>query len=599
MSKVKFNEQQLQAIQHFEGACGVLSSAGSGKSTVLLNRIKNLIENHNVPEKDILTITFTRNTADELKGKLIKMGYLDVHVGTFHSICGRILSQEGKTITSYNLVKDWQVENWLKTIDKKVDVNDVRSFIGYQKNYMRKWNDEFVLKDSNYTEDELRNYYKLYEDKKNASKLYDFDDYLLNCYDILLKNKHKYTFEYILVDEHQDSNMIQNKLLSEWCKSGNLFAVGDVKQSIYGFRGSDTRFFMNFDKDWEDATILHLDINYRSKKNIVEKANQFIKKYYGGYRHYSDAIAHIQEDGNIQMNTYDTREIEGYHIVNQIEQKLKEGIKPKEIAVLYRVNAHADYIENELRRRGIDYEITNDSSFFKRKEVAALIAYLRLIHNPHDDEAFEQCFKFRNYPLMYFSNKLYDDIQKKSGLYNTSMYESFINYNGYNTMQKKNVRDFENHIQQLRLQYDKGIPIAKLIQNIIKSFQMERYILDKYSNKDDIDERIKSLHTLKVFAKGDDLEKFLGYVQGNGNKKKKSKKNAVQLMSIHASKGLEFDVVYLVGVEDGKFPHDRSDFLEECRLFYVAVTRAKNDLYVSQIGIDNQFMREYFGEMNS
>ncbi|MGD7047054.1 ATP-dependent helicase [Rossellomorea marisflavi] len=585
----------MKAIEFNKGACGVIASAGSGKSTVLINRVANLIDVHNIDQREILIITFTRNTADELKKKLSKMGYDDITVGTFHSVCGRILAKEGRLITPNNMVKEWQIDNWFKTLDKKANTDDIISYISFQKNYMRGVEDEFVYKESMYTENELRAFYQLYENNKTKNNLYDFDDYLLECYNMLLNNKGSHTYEYVLVDEHQDSNLVQNKLLEELCESGNLFCVFDMKQAIYGFRGSDTRFCMDFEQDWEQAKMLHLDTNYRSSRKVVHKANEFIKKYYGGYKHYSDAIAHRDNEGVVELDTFLDRESEAINVVDEIQEKLESGVKPKEISVLYRLNTHADFVENELRRRGIEYDIANDSSFFKRKEIAGLIGYLRLIHNPHDDEAFETVFKMRNYPLMYFSNKLYDEVKAYSGKYNESLYESLINYNKYTNVQKKNVSDFEDTLNRLRLQYAKGTPMTQIIQNIIRGYQLERYVEEKYKSPDEAKERVKSLHTLKSFVKGNDLEKFLSYVNNNQNSKKKSKKNAIKLMSIHASKGLEFEVVYLIGVEDNKFPHERGELLEEARLFYVAATRSKDELYVSQIGSGNRFIVEYFG----
>jgi DNA helicase-2/ATP-dependent DNA helicase PcrA len=589
---VKFNKQQQQAIEHYKGACGVIAGAGSGKSTVLLNRIKNLIETHHVDEKDILAISFTRNTADELKSKLHKMGYLDVNVGTFHSICGRILAQEGIAISGKNLIKEWQVENCFKSVDDKPDVDDIKSFISYQKNYMRGVKDQFISKDSNYHEDDLRQFYAAYEKFKSKNGLYDFDDYLLMCYDILKKNKSKYTYEFILVDEHQDSNLIQNLLLKELCQSGNLWVCFDYRQAIYGFRGGNTEYCMNFEREWTPATIINMDINYRSTKNIVNKANGFIKQYYGNYEHYSDSVANSKDDGKIEFQSYDNIELEGYEIANQIQRLIDNGEKLNEITVLYRVNSQSIHIENELKNREIDYEISGDSSFFKRKEIVGILSYLRLIENPHDDAAFESIFNFRSYPLQFFSGNVLDQIKRYAGLHNMSLYESLITMNLDKPWMKKNVKIFEDGIDKLRLQKDKHLPVTKLIDNVIRIFEIEDWIKNKYTNKVECEERLNSLKILKSFVKNNNLEQFITYVY-SGNTKKKAKKNSVKLMSIHSSKGLEFKNVFIIGVEDGKFPHERADLLEEARLFYVAVTRSKENLVISEIGKDNQFVREY------
>lgn len=589
---VKFNEQQLKAINFHKGACAVIAGAGSGKSTVLLNRIKTLANIHNVPQDDILAISFTKNTADELKNKLFKMGLPNVNVGTFHSICGRILIQEGIQLQG-RLIQDWQVKNCLQAIDRKADVKDILGFISYQKNYLKTYKDEFIPKDSYYNEDELRTFFKGYEDFKKQNNLIDFDDYLILCYDILTQNKNKYTYDFILVDEHQDSNLVQNLLIKELCPSKNVFCVFDYRQAIYSFRGGNTEYCMNFEEDWENATVINLDTNYRSSSDIVNSANGFIKKYYGDYVHYSDSIPSTNEKGNIKIDSYDDKGIESIKVVDDIEKLLKDGKKPSQIAILYRTNSQISNVENELRYRGIEYEISNDSSFFKRKEIEGIMAYLRLILNPHDDDAFEKIFKLRNDPLAFFSNKVFDDIKQYSGTHDTSLYESFIEMKYDKTWQKSNVRAFEETINKLRLQKYKDINLIKFIDNVIKSFKMEKYIEEKYTSRDEIEDRLESLQVLKTFVKGNDLEKFISYVYSATNTKKKFKKDCIKLMSVHASKGLEFEDVFLIGVEDEKFPHKRSDLLEEARLFYVAVTRPKDNLYISQIGTGNQFIEEY------
>ncbi|MGG1670543.1 ATP-dependent helicase [Paenibacillus sp. NRS-1783] len=588
---MQFNEQQKQAIDFYKGACAVIAGAGSGKSTVLINRIKNLIENHGVPEQEILAITFTRNTADELKKKLSKMGYIDINIGTFHSICSRILAKEGINLTQDKLIKEWQIEKLFSDGENRVDVKDIISYISYQKNYMRSYTDTFIVKESIYSEDELREYFRKYELFKQTNDLHDFDDYLLYCLEVLKNNPNKHTYDFVLVDEHQDSNLVQNYILKELCKSGNMFCVFDYRQAIFSFRGGNPEYCMNFSSDWKGATIINLDTNYRSTSNIVNGGNNFIENYYGNYEHYSKAIPFREERGNIRIKTNYSRESEGEELANDIERLISKYNNPKEIVVLYRLNSHSGYIEHELRKRNIEYEIVNDSSFFKRKEIAGILAYMKLIINPHDDGAFLEMFKLRNQPLAYFSEKVLSDIKRYSGANNISMYEALLSMRYQSDWQKNSAYQFENYINKLRLQSDKNIKTSTLIDNIIKVFQMNEYIESKYSNEDEIKDRKDSLDILKTFVKSDSPKKFLEYL--SSNTKKKNKDRCVKLMSVHASKGLEFDNVFLIGVEDGKFPHYKSDLIDEARLFYVGVTRSKESLTISQIGTENQFINEY------
>lgn len=597
MSKINFNPQQQQAVSFGDGAMGVIAAAGSGKTAVLLGRIDNLITRRKVFPHNILAISFTNASATELKSRLSKMGeqHKFVNVGTFHAICGRILYQEGIEITGFNLIKEWQIDNCFKNIDKKIDVKTVMNFISYQRNYMRSYDDEFVEKETGYPDDYLRQFYKAYEDLKKQKKLYDFDDYLLLCLDILKKNPGKYTYDYVLVDEHQDSNLVQNQLLKEWCQSGNIFTLSDFRQNIYSFRASNPDFAMYMSKYWKGAQTVNVYKNYRSPKNIVEQSNHFIRQYYKDYEHYKDAEAHHQENGTIEVRSHYDREVEGVEVAEQIEKLIDDNVKLNEIAVLYRMNAHADFVEAELKRRKIEYDIANDSSFFKRKEVAGIISVLRLIHNNTDDNAFEGVFKARNYPLTYLSNKVFSDMQKYADTHDLSMYEAAVDMPYDKGWQKKNVVVFQRIISNLKDKHEKGASVITLINDISRMLKLEETVKEKYSNKDEIEERINSIEVLKSFVKGNNLEQFITYVYSNTSKKK-TKKDAVKLMSIHRSKGLEFNNVFLIGVEDGKFPHAKSEIQEEARLFYVATTRSKENLFINEItptGRSTRFIEEY------
>ncbi|MED3912836.1 ATP-dependent helicase [Peribacillus simplex] len=593
----KFNEQQLQAIQFFEGACGTTASPGSGKSTVLINRIKNLIEVHGEKEQDILAISFTRNTADELKKKLTKMGYPNVNTGTFHSVCSRILFQEGFDVSK--LIPQWEVEKCFNSIQRNAEIKDIQSYIGYQKAHCKSYTDKnFVYKESIYTESEMRAFYKAYEELKAKRKWYDLDDYLNVCLDVLQKNKDKYTYKFILVDEHQDSNLVQNLLLKELCPSGNMFVVFDPKQSIFGFRGGNPDYAMNFDKYWKEPTIINMYMNYRSTNNIVQKSNNFIRPYFKNYTHYVDSEANNNVDGDITLNTYFDRESEGVEVVDKIEKLIEDGEKLSEIAVLYRLNSHSYHVENELKKRGIEYHIDNDSSFFKRNEIKAILGYLKLLQNPHDESAMTTVFNARFHPIKFLKKDVLENAVKYSGVNNLSLYEAFITMRHSESKVQRNVNEFESIVSKLRLQLDKDISVVTLISNIVKSFQFERSITDKYKG-DELEERLNSIDVLKSFVKGNNLEQFLAYVTQGATTKKKVKKNAVRLMSAHGSKGLEFTHTYVIGTEDSKWPHERSSLDEEARLFYVAVTRAKENLHLSQIGKGesgkgNQFILEYF-----
>ena len=282
----------------------------------------------------------------------------------------------------------------------------------------------------------------------------------------------------------------------------------------------------------------------------------------------------------------------------KIEKLIDNGEKLNEIAVLYRNNKHADFVENELKRRGIEYDIANDSSFFKRREVAGILSFLRLVLDTDDDNAFEGVFRLRTYPLMYFSNAILNKMKNYANQEGVSLFDAMQEISYPQVWYRKNVRIFVNGIRQLQQMLDDDEHVVSIINQIVKTYKIEKMIKDKYRNKEEREERLESIDVLKSFVKNNDLEQFLKYVYSN-TEKKKSKDNAVRLMTIHRSKGLEFDNVFIVGVQDGEFPNERADILEEARLFYVAVTRSKKNLWVNEIGRDNRFVKEYGGTESS
>ncbi|MCA1025704.1 ATP-dependent helicase [Cytobacillus kochii] len=589
-----FNNKQLEAINHYEGACGVIAGAGSGKSTVLINRIKTLVEKHRVPERDILIISFTSATAKELKAKLNGFGLTQVKTGTFHAICRDILSKSGY-LNGKTLIPEYKREQAIVSKETKLDTEAILSFIGYQKNYLKSVTDEFEHFESEYTQDELRRFYRGYESFKDKNHFYDHEDTLIEALRVLEKKKIHYTFPFLLVDEHQDSNLVQNELIKHLCPSRNIMCVQDYRQAIYGFRGSNPEFSMNFDKEYPGAKIINLDINYRSPANVVDKANHFIKRYYGDFKHYSDSIAHLKDRGIISKDVFYSSEEEGLSVAEKIESLIGSGEDINQIAVLFRNNSQVSNVEYELKLRNISYYNAKGGSFFKRREIAAIISYLRLISNPHDDVAFDSVFRFRNYPIQFFSNKLYNDIKSFSGVHNLSIFETLTSpeFKYDKPFQRKNAKEFCDMINNLRKQYDKGISVTTMIDNLIKAFKFETYIYNNSNNKEELEDKMKSLSLLKSFVKNNNLEQFINFTYSNKQNKHKEK-DSVKLMTVHGSKGLEYKHVFLIGVEDGKFPSDKSDILEEARLFYVAVTRPKENLYVSEIGRDNQFVKEYF-----
>ena len=959
---VNFNKEQLEVINHKEGNCVVMAGAGSGKSTCLVNRIDKLIKDFVNPQ-DITAITFTKNSANDLKSKLEKLGILDVNVGTFHSICSKILVRNGYNFK--NSLKEYEIENLFKKVNdgEKTNHKDILSFISYQKSHMRGYNDEFVYKESEYFEEELRTFYREYELFKQSKGCLDFDDLLIEAYKLLVDNPNLYKCEYLLVDEAQDNNLVQNNLLNLLCPSGNIMLIGDFRQClipttkiqtvdgekeiqyittndelivgagrgetaiikpeevmkkhysgkliklttengkvlectpnhgifanrlikklyvvymmyregygfrigqssnwkqtkntygyvngherrmihegaektwvlkacetleeanfyenhfafkygiplypfnhsgrglsltqekikelfnsfdnisngmklledlcmsfdnphcipkgcsnavnvkislnmfgsrekskgsyqsngymgythetnfstidedfvekaknifagsinykrngsgykyysgrrqnkdhdllieeayklvdlheknhlsikatltdtldkmdlypacniregmdialydgdkivnelvvkveiydydgfvydinipyyrnyiannivthncIYAFRGSRPESFMKFNKLLgDDCRIINLYTNYRSKNNIVENANGFIRQYYGDYEHYMDSKANDKGQGNVNIVNTSSEDEEAVRIADEIKELLDNGCEPKEISVLYRLNKQSHLIENELKLRGVEYDIHNSSNFFNRKEIDIIMCMLRLIHNPSEDMAFETLLRYR--VVQYLSNATIEDMIRTAHRLNIPLLEASGLVDIKSKFVKQKVQSLSMSIDKLIRQEKAGVDLYTIVNHIIRIIDMDTYIKNNYGTLEEIDERLKSIENFKKFIRNNTLESFLQYVYDkNANQKKKSG-NKVQLMTLHGSKGLEFENVFIVGINDGKFPNAKAEILDESRLMYVGITRAKSNLWLSSSG-ESTFIKQY------
>lgn len=969
------NEAQKKVIKEINKPLMVISSAGSGKSSSITNKITKLLMEG---KSNIIAITFTKNTRIDLQRKIFKLKIKDdrgrlidikqrVKVETFHSLCRRLMLTEG--LKADNLVIPYEVENVLKKLKPKddLDLKDILGFIGYQKNYMRNCEDDFVEKDSNYFVDELKDFYRAYNNYQKENNKYDFDDYLLEGYKILQTTKDKYTCDYLLLDEAQDCNEVQMKIVDLLCPSHRVTIVGDAQQCllpdtkiktnlgekaikdithddkvivgngrgnttesnieqisikhyegniyciktksgkeikctpnhmifasklinspyyvylmyrpeygfrigkssflsynegnsangmqnrlrdekgerlwclktckdlnealyyegyysfkygipqyvfevkrhntlsltpeqvkqlyletdsynkgmkllndmdmyfeyphctlkgcsknirvnvnltmfgnhvantghlggykgylhefnvcttdyeftkmvednnfdvkvtyrhkknrteyyeirrttkdydklyamgqeftnlsdgvhfyvkgiitkerdkkelypasnirkgmtigiykdgelindevievtkehyegdvydinipnyrnyiandicvhncIYGFRGSNPELFMNVYQRYEDTEVINMNINYRSDKEIVERSNYFIKQYYGSYEYYMDAVANSTENGNIEFIKNSTDTDESLEVADKIQTLLGLGNKGKDIAILYRNNIQSQALEGELRKRGIHYYIDSDASFFNRKEIDMIMCILRLIKDNNDNSAYEKIFKYKCLPLNMLKNDLLSSISAISKNENKNFLESSIEIRT-DSWRKNKLRNFHSYIKRLSAKYISGVTLDVLLNDIITLFSLEEYIKGQHSNDEDKVEKIKSIENLKKIAKGQTLEQLLKLAYEGGSVKKNPSDEDIRLMTMHKSKGLEFKNVIIIGVEQGKFPSEKSEEKEEARLFYVAITRAKNNMVISQIGEYNKFIEQYFGKTN-
>lgn len=594
MSEVKFNEKQLQAINHIDGNMVIYAGAGSGKTSVLIQRTINMIES-GIKPNDILLITFTRNSANDLKEKLSKYNIDGITIGTFHSICASILMKAGINVSKK--LPEWIVENMFNKINNhhKVDMNDIMSFISYQKNYMRTYEDEFVDKESIYTEQSLREFFEAYEKEKQRQHAYDFDDYLLECMQLLEEFPGMYTWKYLMVDECQDNNSIQDKLMRLLCPYNNITIVGDERQTLYGFRGSVPELFINAPDTLENSNVVQMNVNYRSARKIVEASNEFAKIYFGHLNSFCDSEASRKDDGSIYILEHIDKETEAANVVRFIQKELKNGVPHNEIAVLYRNNDQAAHIEMLLKENGIPYEIENNASFFNKREVDIVMCVLRLLIDEDDNVAYEKLFKYRVAGFKFMKNIMLENIRKLSSDKGISFLAASQKVYCEQQWQRNELNALPLLIGQIRVKEINGSSLRNIITYIIDRLNLEDYIRQLYVSKNEAAERLESLESLKQFTRdGHTPLSFLrfAYETSQVKTKKKNGSDTVKLMTIHKSKGLEWDVVFVVGMVAGKFPSLRSSLFEESSVGYVAFTRARNKLYVFG-DVDNKFFNEF------
>ena len=375
----------------------------------------------------------------------------------------------------------------------------------------------------------------------------------------------------------------------------NYFA-GDicVHNCLYGFNGSNSHIFMDFPKK-NNATVIDLYMNYRSCNNIVEISNRFIAPYYKDFENYRDSEAFNKEDGNIVAMDYRDEEEEARGVADKIEEALKNGVKPNEIMVLYRNNIMSGSIEMELRQRNIPFDISKEGSFFKRREIDIILCVLRLMSNPSDDIAYEQLVRYRCYPFNYVRNVAIEMLSETAYKKDSSLLLAYqYSNNNIKPQEKTSFSTFHSIVTRLNSRKLNGMPLSSIIDSIVNDLHLKDYIREKSNTKEDLQTKLDSIAKIKALAKNKELNQFLSYCYDTKNiiKKKENKEEQVRLMTIHKSKGLESQIVFVIGVNAEKFPSMiEGDGESEANLFYVAITRAKEELYVSSSNPSQYFSK--------
>ena len=598
------NDKQKEAVLATEGPCLVIAGAGSGKTKVLTHKIAYLMAEKYIKPWNILAITFTNKAANEMKERVQKLvgdAANDMWIGTFHSICVRMLRKFIDRIgfdTSFiifdtsdqkTVVKECLKE--LKVDDKLFSDKSVMYEISNAKNDMLEPIEYATKYSGDYRRETIAKIYALYQDKLKENNAIDFDD-IINFTIKILKNNNDVLdmysdkFQYVLVDEYQDTNKAQFTLVTLLAsKHGNITVVGDNDQGIYSFRGADITNILNFEKDFPGTRIIKLEQNYRCTGNILKAANAVIKH---NTVKYDKKLWTENDDGNKPcIYSGDDEYDEASYIVRQINHlKTEEYYKYSDFAVLYRMNSQSRAIEDILRRENIPYKIIGGLKFYERKEIKDIIAYLRLIFNSADNLSLKRII---NEPKRGVGKTSLDAVQETAEKNNISMYDVIKRSAefGLNRVYT-NTREFVEQIEYLRSKKDE-MKISDLIKETLnktgytKALELENTI-EAQSRIQNLDEFLTVAIEFEDEFADNGLAEFLeGITLTTDLDNTDTSEDSVTLMTLHSAKGLEFPVVFLVGMEEGIFPGFQSigeekELEEERRLFYVGITRAKEYL---------------------
>ena len=609
------NNFQKQAVTHSGGPCLVVAGAGSGKTRVLTYRIAHLIKEHQVDPFSILALTFTNKAANEMKNRIESIVGTEARslwMGTFHSVFARILRAEGYKIgypPNFVIYDTQDSKSLIKSIIKELTLdpkiykeNYVYNRISNAKNksisYLDYLNNKVIQEeDALSLRSKIGEIYKVYVKRCFKSQAMDFDDLLFNTnilfsnhIDIL--NKYQQIFKHVLIDEFQDTNhcqyLITKKLASV---HRNICVVGDDAQSIYAFRGAEIKNILKFEEDFNDLKVVKLEQNYRSTQNIVNAANSIIEK---NHSKISKEVWTENEEGELisVKKTYSDNE-EGRMVSNLIfEEKNIKQLTNSNFAILYRTNSQSRSIEEALRRIGIKYKVFGGVSFYQRKEVKDLLAYLRFVINHNDEQSFRRII---NYPRRGIGLTSVDKIILTSNEENKSLWEVLERAENYfNKRIIKLLSPFVDMIKSFEV-FNKNNDAYSCASHIVSTSGLLKELyndksIEGISRFENIQELLNSIKEFVDNPENDsyDLDKFLQEISlmTDSDSDSDSEEEYISLMTIHMAKGLEFPVVFVVGVEEDLFPSrrmitTREDLEEERRLFYVAITRSMKKLYLT------------------
>lgn len=622
------NKEQIKAVKHIDGPLLILAGAGSGKTTVMTNRIAYMIEN-GISPANILAVTFTNKAAGEMRDRISRLtdNTFGMWLMTFHAMCLRMLRfysnslgyKDGFTIydesDKKSVIRKIMKEEGIE--EKKYKVNAIKSFISEAKEKEIYPEDYLEVMPSNSLYQTVALIYEKYQKILMNNNAMDFDDLILNGVKLLetdemARDYYQNRFKYIMVDEYQDTNHLQYKLIKILSENHqNLCVVGDDDQCIYEWRGADINNILDFEKDFKKTKIIKLEQNYRSTQNILELANSVIKNNHGRKkkRLWSDK----EKGEKIKYRRYDTDKEEVGIISEEIENLHASGYEYRDIAILYRKNAQSRVFEEKFIYNKIPYKLIGGTGFYERKEIKDILAYLRLIDNPNDDVAFQRVI---NEPKRGLGDKTLGRIIHYANLRNISLFEAISEEEILNGLNKKSGAEVEkfleaisglrNEIENLRLcdlydnllnqsGYLKALELENTIEadSRIENIMELRTVISEFENMDK-DFLTKEMdferENMGIESGGEELTELGAFLEKlsllSDIDRDNDNDDKVTMMTLHSAKGLEFKVVFMPGLENGMFPSIQSlqemDKLEEeRRLCYVGITRAKERLFLS------------------
>lgn len=633
--KSLLNKEQYEGAVTVEGPVLILAGAGSGKTRVLTHRMAHMIEDLNIFPYKILAITFTNKAAKEMQERvhaLIGDKANDMWISTFHSTCVRILRREieklgyKRNFTIYDssdqktLVKECM--KVLSINDKEITENEIMSKISKAKDNMQSADSYYREHEHNFREKKIAEVYKMYQKRLKENNALDFDDLICKTVELFKKNPetlefYQRKFQYIMVDEYQDTNGAQYEFVTLLAaKHRNICVVGDDDQCIYQWRGADIKNILGFEKDYPDAKVIKLEQNYRSKANILNAANVVIVNN----SNRKSKVLRTEQDSGSKIKVYRAYSDgdEGTFVANQIEKIKKEQNKQyKDFAILYRTNAQSRIFEESLRRSAIAYKIVGGTKFYDRKEIKDMLSYLKVLVNPSDSIALRRII---NVPKRGIGDATIQKVLDFAESYELPLWDALSEVRTIPTLTARNCAGIEKFMELMEnlMMISETVPVSHLIQTILED---TGYIRELEASKQIEDKsRIENLKELVSdavdFEKNYEKEKEEGSSEFDINKTQleaylekvslvqdtdkledeENENGSVVLMTIHSAKGLEFPVVFMVGMENGIFPgqasfNSDSEMEESRRLCYVGITRAKETLFMTSAEVRRVFGR--------